>query len=155
MHVARTRNVERRHLRSDCSARPVSQLYKSRFCVLTTQKSRDFRTLSDFNCKLTCCRSCTFCCQASTKERVKSCCKANKICETGISFVDQLIFVQVVTNVPVAIQGLTAPILGNMGCPIGASRYVIKILGGYTLPFQIRPPKTRSLTIIVATYIPL
>ena len=34
---------------------------------MTAWEQRDFRTISDFKCELTCCRSCNFCCQAQKK----------------------------------------------------------------------------------------
>ena len=51
----------------------------------TDREQRDFRTVSDFKCKITYCRSCTFCCQVATKEKFKAhYCKIKrviKVCE--------------------------------------------------------------------------
>ena len=60
----------------------VSRCINDNYCVkMSVSECRDIRTLSDFKCKLSCCRSCTFCCQATTKERTKSCFKFNKMCK--------------------------------------------------------------------------
>ena len=76
---------------------------------VTNQEQTDFGTLSDFHCELICCRSCTFCCWASTKEKFKSVI-VNLVksfeCVKNVSYVDQLSFVQNVTNVPVAAPDL-------------------------------------------------
>ena len=61
--------------------------------------------LSDFTCKLFCCDSCTFCCWAATKERLKSHCKTNKKVK-GVSYVDKLSSVQLVTNVHSCVHNL-------------------------------------------------
>ena len=118
-----------------------------------TSVRRDSKCLSVSNkCKLGCCKSCTYCSRAGTKERHKSgYCKTTsviKICEQYF-LCRSIVFCQTCTKCPKcctksACRGQTEPVLGNLGS-----------LGGQTQsntmlkePFQTRPNLTRSPTII-------
>ena len=86
VYVARKRKVGARHPVTPPDWPRVSHPINDNHCVNQVSVARrsqgeDFRTLSDLEGKLSFCRSCTFCCQASAKERIKSRCKTNKVCE--------------------------------------------------------------------------
>ena len=94
-------------------------------CDTTAWQQRDFRAMSDFKYKLTCFRSSPFCCQASTKERFKSCyCKTSnviKVCETCF-LCRSVEFCPECHKCPSCCSrstcwGQIAPIFGNMGSP--------------------------------------
>ena len=109
--------------------------------VLWVQK--DFRTVSKFKFKLTCCSSCTFCCRPSTKERFNPHCKVNKVlcpaCHKCLS---------ASCCSESTCRGQIAPISGTWAV-LGAGTNLIKILReGYTLPFRIQLNLTRSLIVI-------
>ena len=105
-------------------------LCSSSLCKTTYHEQKDFRTFSDFKCKLICCRSCTFCCGASTRERMKSCCKLNKVCKS-------VEFCPACHKCPSCCsESAQNPQFWETWAALGASAKVIKILGeGYTLPF--------------------
>ena len=97
----------------------------SSVCIMTDQEQKDFRNVSEFICKLTCCRSCTFCCWAPTKERFKSCCKVNEV--SMRCFLCRLVeFSSECHKCPSCCSESTcrsqiASILGKMDCPRGRS----------------------------------
>ena len=110
-----------------------------------TSVRRDIKSLSDSNkcCKLSCCKSCTYCTRAVAKERHKSdCCKTTsviKICEQCF-LCQSVVFCQTCTTCPncctiSACRGQTQPVLGNLGS-LGARPKLLQMLKeGYTLPF--------------------
>ena len=119
-------------------------------------KAKPPTTHSDFKCKLVCCKSCTFCCQAATKERPKSLyCKQRKILKylKGVSCVGQSSSVQHVTNIHIVAQYLSVGarlnyFKKNLGHPWGQFQGHQIVKEGYTLPFQNRPILTRSPVVI-------
>ena len=105
-------------------------------------RAKNFRTLSDFSCKPTC-RSCTFCCGASTNERFKSYyCKGSKVikvCERGFLCLSIEFCTECEKKCPSwcsrsTCRGQIAPILGNMGNPEGQSQ------GYKDLQRRLHPP---------------
>ena len=105
------------------------------FCGYGWKEGNTCGQLSDFRCKLFCCESCTFCHRAATKERHKTHCKTKYL--KNISCVDQLSFVQPVTNVHTcsksACRGHTEQFLENLGRPRGQ-------LQGQESSREARPP---------------
>ena len=130
--------------------------WQQRDCKVPSKK-RDCKIVSDCKCRLKCCKSCTFCNKAAAKERYRSrycSSKAIKICSTcfhvscrSIEFCPECNKCQK-QWLRSTCRGKTTPVLGNLRS-LGAGPKVIKILKeGYSLPFQIWPNLTRSLTII-------
>ena len=111
-------------------------------------------------CKLSCCKSFTYCLRAATKERHKSAvvrqCQSLKYVN-NVSCVDQLCSVKLALNVPDVAQNLPVGArlnqFGKLGKPWGARPKVVQLLKeGHTLPFQARPNLTYQQS--AAMYIP-
>ena len=121
-----------------------------------------FSTKTDnklFKCKLSCCKTCSYCTQALPKKELSpglaGCyLKENKLKYVkGTSCVTQLSCVKPVTNVPSVVTNLPVGArLQNFWktwLGLGAGPKVVQILKeGYPLPFRIRPKLTRSPTVI-------
>ena len=127
------------------------------------QKDNRTSDTTDFECKLACCNSGTYCKRAAAKERlslvVVDCFQRLKYVK-DVSCVDQLSFVIPVTNVPAV--ALDPPVRTRLHKfwetweALGASLKVVKIpKEGFTLSFRIRPNLTRSPTIISSYVNPL
>ena len=130
----------------------------------TAGREPDFNTKTDYEhiCKLSCCKSSSYCARAFTKERNISPgspgCYYQKEYKLkyvkGVSCVTQLSCVNPVTNVTTAAQNLPVGArLQNFWrtwLDLVAGPKVVQILKeGYTLPFRIRPNLTRSPNIII------
>ena len=131
-----------------CSVFSVSQLYR---------KDSKFSDTRQFMCKPKCCRSCSFCEKAITKERCKLVIVPNykeKLKYVKNAFcVDHLSFATTEQNAKLVVQNLPVGArLQNFWqtwLDLGAGPKVIQILReGYTLPFRIHPKLTRSPTVI-------
>ena len=97
--------------------------------------------------------------RASTEKRIKPIVMSMK-CMKGVSYVDQLNFVQNVTYVPVVAQNLRVGSrlhhFWEAWAALGASPKVMRILKeGYTLPFRIWPNRMRSAVVISGCVHPL
>ena len=106
-------------------------------------------------CKLSCCKSCTYCKRPVTKERHKfGCCKTSvSKYVNNVSWVDQLYSFKHVPNVQTVAQDLPVETRLNQFWEtweaLETGPKVLQILKeGYTLPFQTRPNLTRSPTFI-------
>ena len=110
-----------------------------------------------FKCKLKCCKSCTFCARAITKERCKSRhCKTLqreiKICEKCF-LCRSIVFCKTCNKCPTSATNLSVGArLQNFWqtwLDLGAGLKIVQILKeGYTLPFRTRPNLARHPTII-------
>ena len=114
---------------------------------------------SSSGCILSCCRSCTFCSMswAPTKERVKSHCikEQNKSCQRCFC-VNPCVSVPHVHSVPSVVPSLAVggrfQKFWQKWLDLGANPRVVSILReGYTLPFKMRPPLTRS-PVVLSSY---
>ena len=121
------------------------------------QQDNRFSNQEQFKCKLKCCRACTFCQRAITKERCKSrycniLSREIKICEKCF-FCHSLVLCTTCKNVKnvAATQavGTRLQSFWQTWLDLGAGPKVVQILKeGYTLPFRIRPRLTRYPTVI-------